>query len=256
MRYAHHAIRELLRSEGNNPTPVQVMPLVRTQLETLFAICLVLEDPSSLDVYLKDGWGKLYVRYLLTRAEGRNLPRVMVALDKQAFAMEQFRLASGVTDVEKRTIELDELGVPLPTGMAPLRIRQFPSPRRVIRQVHDPERKGMLQRLYPEYQFLCGFVHFSPASRVLSTLFDNRQLPGQWSTTGQRHEIFQKEVAGPALAIDLISVFQSSAEFVSVYPADIELVKSVVEAWSQIAERWLLGQVIWNLRTKRLLGAL
>jgi hypothetical protein len=255
MRHAHRAVRKLLERDGQDPMATNVMPLVRTQLETLFALCLVLEKPAALDLYLKDGWKKLYIRHLIAREE-RKGPRTIADLQKQAVQIEEFRLASGVTPIEKQTIDERELGITLPPGVRPEKIGKFPLPGTVVRDVLDPDRKKMLQRLYPEYQFLCGFVHFSPAATILSTLLDSRQPPYQWSTSGQKYEIFQSEIAGPALNLGLISIVQSCCEFVSVYPGDIELARATVGAWKQLTDTSLLGKVIWQLRARKLLGVL
>src|SRR6266567_2813938 len=53
--------RELLRPENEQPLSVNVMPLVRAQIETLYAICLIIENPEALTNYEKDGWKKLFV---------------------------------------------------------------------------------------------------------------------------------------------------------------------------------------------------
>src|ERR1700722_1197763 len=69
MKHAHRAVRELLRHEGKEPLAVNVMPLVRAQVETLYAICLVIEQPAALSDYLKDGWKKLFIRHIAVREE-------------------------------------------------------------------------------------------------------------------------------------------------------------------------------------------
>jgi len=256
MKHAHRAIRELLRTDGNDPMAVNVMPLVRSQLEMLYAICLIIEDSAALNLYLKDGWKRLYIRHLLMRKEGKALPRMKAGHEQLAASLEMFRLASGVTEDEKLTIDEEELGVSLPVAFHRQRIPDFPTPSKAIDRVREASRKRMLQRLYPEYRFLSGYVHFSPASVILSTFLDHRQIPSQWSSSGQKYEIFQKEIAGPALSIDLISAVQSCCEFVSVYPGNMELVRATCEAWKFVAEVWLLGQSIWKIRAQRLLGAL
>jgi hypothetical protein len=254
MQHAHRAIRELLRSESD-PMGVHVMPIVRVQLETLFAVCLVVENPVSFDLYLKDAWKKLYIRHIVAREECRNLPRVMVDLEKVEVHLENLRPGAGVTDNEKQTIDEEQLGVSLPPGSAAEKITPFPTPRVVIDQMKEPDRKQMLQRLYPEYQYLCGFVHFSPGSRMLSAVLEKREFPGRpRKTQAERLEIFQTELAIPALGLDLISVAQSCCEFaLSEYPEDIELVKAITGAWKHIEKNWLLGKAIWQLRVRRLL---
>jgi hypothetical protein len=256
MRHAHRAVRELLRSDGKDPAAVSAMSLVRVQVENLFAICLIAEKPESLAHYLKDGWKKLYVRHLLMRQESSALPRMTNGLKKLEPELERMRQVSGVTEAEKSTIDFEELGVPLPSGMALARIPGFPTPADVVERVQDSDRKKMLTRLYPEYQFLCSFVHFSPAPAILATLLDERQPFRRHFTTGQVEEIFQKEIAIPALWFDQISVVQSCCEIFGVFPDDIELARAVTEAWAPISKSCLVGQAIWEVRTKKLLGAL
>jgi hypothetical protein len=256
MRHAHYAVRELLRGEGEQPLSVNVMSLVRAQVETLYAICMIIERPSSLEDYLKDGWKKLFIRHIAMREECRTIPRVKEGLAKVEVWLEQMRLNSGVSDAEKQTLEAEELGTALPYGMVPVSLPGFPTPAKVIRQISDPNRKQMLMRLYLEYQFLCGFVHFSPATEILTSLLDHRQPYRKMFTSGQIDEMYQKEIAGPAIWLDVLSVVQCCSEFVEIYPNDIELVRCCIEAWKPLIENTFIGRIIWELRTKRLLGAL
>jgi hypothetical protein len=256
MKHGHRAVRELLRHEGEQALSVNVMSLVRTQVETLYAMCLIIEQPSFLGDYLKDGWKKLFVRHLAMREECRTLPRVRDGLKKPEMWLEQMRIASGVTDAEKLTVETEELGTPLPPGMTPAKISDFPTPNRVIQKISDPSRKQMLMRLYLEYRFLCGFVHFSPASVILSSILDDRQPFRRMFTSGQIIEMYQKEIAGPAMWLDVLSIIQCCSEFVEIYPGDIELARCCVEAWRPLIENTFIGRIIWELRTKKLLGAL
>ena len=255
MRHAHRAVRELLRHEEESLS-VNAMPVVRAQVETLYALCLIIEEPKSLDVYLKDGWKKLFIRHIVMREEGGSLPRVAEGLRKTEKWLEQLRITSGVTQPEKQTVEFDELGTNLPIGVTPERIAPFPTPKRVIDKITDPERKGMLMRLYPEYQFLCGFVHFSPVTVILASLLDRRQPFRQEFTSGQITEIYQKEIAGPAMWLNEISVIQCCSEFMVVYPNDIELARCCAEAWNPMIESSFIARAVWERRTQKLLGAL
>jgi hypothetical protein len=256
MKHAHRAIRELLRHEGGQALSVNVMSLVRAQVETVYAVCLIIEAPSFLNAYLKDGWKKLFIRHLAMREECRTIARVRDGLKKPEMWLEQMRIASGVTDIEKQTIESEELGTKLPAGMTPIKIAEFPTPSQVIQKISDPNRKRMLMRLYLEYRFLCGFVHFSPATEILTSLLDDRQRFRQMFTSGQVNEMYQKEIAGPAIWLDVLSIIQCCSEFVEIYPSDIELARCCTEAWKPLIENTFIGRIIWELRTKKLLGAL
>ena len=256
MRHGYRAVRELLRPEGEQPRSVNVMAVVRVQVETLYAVCLVIEKPDSLRAYLKDGWKKLFVRHIAMQVECAQLPRVTEALAKTAVWLEGMRVHSGVTDLEKLTVEAEELRKPLPAGISPAPIVEFPTPVRVIRKITDPDRRRMLTRLYLEYQFLCGFVHFSPATQILTSLFDDRQPFRKSRSSGQIEEIYQKEIAGPAMWLTVISVIQCCTEFVSIYPNDIELARCCTEAWKPLVDNTFIGRVIWELRTKKALRAI
>ena len=256
MKNTHLAIRKLLEQEDKNPISVSAMPLVRIQLETLFAVVLVIEQPETFPLYLKDGWKRLYVRHLWFREESKGLPRITVGLDHVEPSLEAMRMLAGVSDEEKLTIDVEELGVTPPPGFQAKPIRWFPTPGDVLDRIKDSERKRMLARLLPEYEFLCSFVHVSPHSKVFPALFDRRQIFGEMFTSGQREEMFQKEIAGPALCLGLLSIVQSCSELVPVYPADMDLLATVTEAWKTLHDLSLITRKIWELRAKRLLGAL
>jgi hypothetical protein len=255
MLHTHRAIRDLLRHETKNPIPVNAMALVRSQLESLYATCLIVEQPAWLEVYLKDGWKTLYIRYLLMREQSAALRSVMEQLAEQAEWMEGFRKHSGVTEEEKLTIEADELGKPLPKGMPRRPIPQFPTPGKLIELINDHDRIKVLQRLYPEYRYLCSFVH-SPNARVLTAFFDDRELYARLLRQDQIELVFQKEIASPGLWLDVLCIVQSCSEFIELYPADVELSRVLTEAWNSLIEKTYIGRIIWELRSQRLLGAI
>jgi hypothetical protein len=51
-----------------------------------------------------------------------------------------------------------------------------------------------------------------------------------------------------------LSVIQGTCEVATLYPADVELKRTVIEAWNVLSEMNLLGRTIWEIRTKALLG--
>lgn len=212
------------------------------------------DQPSLLNRYLKDGWKKSYVRHLVARQEWGGIARVSESLGNEAVSLEKFRMLIGVSEGEKATVEFQELGLPLPEGVAPEVIRQFPTPKKVIEAVGNASRKRMLQRLYPEYQYLCGFVHVSPIGRDLGVLLDPTHVAASLSTPTQRQYIGQQLIVEPAFRIDLLSVCQSCCEFVSLYPGDPHLAKTVTQAWDFVSRSSLLGKVVWNMHAKAQLG--
>jgi len=256
MRPTHETIRDLLRAENKSPRSVDAVPISRLQLETLYAICLVLEQPSFLDLYLKHSWKQIYVRHLLMTAECQNLATITAELDKQLVPLEELRKLAGVSDAEKATIRTEQLGEPLPAGTRSSPIRQFPTPGAVLKHIREADCKKMLSRLYLEYQFLCSFVHFSTHPRTFKGLFNDREPFGRMFTSGQLENMFQKEIAGPAIWVDFLSIVQSAAEMVAIYPGDIELRRAVTDAWAVLAERTVMGRAVWEFRSKKLLGVI
>jgi|ERR1700730_12756936 len=258
MLHTHRAIQSLLKTEHLDPISVNAMPLVRVQIETLFAVCLIVEKPIEIASYEKDWWKKLYLRDLLLREECRSLPRVMSFLDGQSVTLESVRKVAGVTDEEKATVDLEEMGVPLPPGFKSMRIEAFPTPRSIIERVLNQDRKRMLMRLYPEYQLFCGYVHFSPGPRLITGLLDTALPFGRQSglTPRQIEEKLEHDIVVPATWMDLLSIVQSCSEFRCIYPRDIELCAVLTETWNVLTEQTLIAKSIWESRSRALLGSI
>jgi hypothetical protein len=69
-------IRRMLDFEGPiDPETVDALPLARLQLEGLFSLCPMLEDPKYVTAYVQDHWRKQYVEYLMNKEETKLLPR-------------------------------------------------------------------------------------------------------------------------------------------------------------------------------------
>jgi hypothetical protein len=258
MLHTHRAIQRLLRTEHIDPISVNAMPLVRTQIETLFALCLIVEKPSEIASYEKDWWKKHYIRDLLLREECRSLPRIMSFLDAQAAALESARKVAGVTEQEKATVDHEEMGVPLPPGFKAAKIEAFPMPRTIIDRVREQDRKAMLMRLYPEYQLFCSFVHVSPGPRLMTGLLEPNLPIGRESglTPQQIEDKLRHDIVVPATWMDLLSIVQSCSELCCIYPGDVELHVVLTETWNVLTERTLIGKSVWESRSRTLLGAI
>jgi hypothetical protein len=257
MRFTHTTIRNLVAKGVNSPECVDAVALARMQLEALYSVCLLVQGPSFVDIYVKSFWRDAYVIYLLDREERQGLPRFSEYLNQTALPlMEQLRQASGVTDEEKATVELEELGTPLPTGMQLVKIRSFPTPGSVIGQVTHPERQQMLKRLYPEYKRLCGYAHGSAQSWMTKTAFWERSPLRRFHTEGEREKKYLNDVAELALFFSFFPVVQSTSELATLYPSDVELQRVAIEAWNLLSEMNLLGKIMWEVRGRTSLGVI
>ena len=52
-----------------DPQSVDALLLARVQLEGVFSLCLMLEDPQYVTAYVQDHWRKQYVEYLIAMEE-------------------------------------------------------------------------------------------------------------------------------------------------------------------------------------------
>jgi hypothetical protein len=256
MGFTYDTIRTLLKQGTRTPACVDALALARLQLEALYSVCLMVQDPSFIDIYVKSFWRDNYVRFLLVSAECKDLRRFDEYLNQSGpVALEMSRQATGVTDEEKATVEFEELGTPMPVGMNETKIRPFPTPMKVIEKVTDPGQKRMLMRLYPEYRRLCGFAHGSAQAWMFRNAFWERSRLRSQLSEPQRQDVFHKEVLDPALLHSALAVIQGSCEVATtLYPADVELKRTVIDAWNLLSEMNLLGRTIWEIRARSALG--
>ena len=173
-------------------------------------------------------------------------------LDRSGSEIVDF-ITHGVTEAERRTVEEEELGISLPSGITKAKIDRFPTPKGIISKVNDQHRKQMLIRMYAEYEHLSSYVHALPDAIDFKRMFGKYR--DRYPTKGI-DGAFQKQVVGPSLIISFLSVIQSASELTCLYPCDIELSATVTEAWNLLTKYSLLGKVIWEIRAKTLLGSI
>jgi hypothetical protein len=257
MQATHGTIRKVLGFGWEDPRSIDALALARIPLEHLYTLCLMFEKPVWVEVYLKDGWKKQYERFLLQREETKKLPRFDgFSNELGPKNLELHRKAIGITDSQKATVEHVELGTAIPDHMTSETIPHFPTPSRVINALPQGDKRRMLERLYPEYVFYCSFVHGLPDSLLFRVMFNkNSRIPRQFDDDSVK-ETFRRHVELPSYSTSLISIVQSVSELTALYPADVALKGAVTQAWDKIIEGMLLGRVVWNLRTRKLLGVI
>ncbi len=177
LQVTHRTIIVLITHCDGKPEPVDVWMLARMQLEGLYNFCSMLENPSFIDGYVKDGWKKQYIAMLLQKEETKELPR----FDEFSKVLgpkllEMGRGVCGVTEAERLTLDNEQLGTPLPPGVTRQKIASFPTPAGTIARTARGDRRRMLERLYPEYAELSSFTHGLPHSNLLKGLLDRRSL--------------------------------------------------------------------------------
>jgi hypothetical protein len=253
MRSGHQSIRKLLRGEVS-ASSVDALAIARLQLETLYSFCFLLQDAGNVSLFLKNGWKKQYIRFLLLREECVNIPRFDEFVNTQGVqALEQMLKRIGVTDAERLTIDFEQLGTPMPNGIAQETIANFPTPGQIISRIENPDQRCMLERLYPEYQWLCSFAHGDMAASIFRTALDERTPPSRRPSPEVREDIFQRQVAEPSVLYSAISAVQVATEVAALYPGNIELMVKVSDAWKGLNSFTLLAHSVWERRARKVL---
>lgn len=256
LRHSHEAIRQLLRGE-QSASSVDALTVARLQLESLYTLCFLLQAPENVRLFLKNGWKKKYIRYLLEREERRNLSRFDdYYLKISPATIDELQRRSFVTDEERRTIEIDELGAAF--GPIPKRvdIGKFPTPMGVIEKITNPNQQRLLKRLYPEYQYLCSFAHGDSESSLFRVVSDPRSIASKVMTSGQIEDFYQREVLERPTLYSTLSALQVATEIAAVYTTDIELIANVTKGWTLLANNNLMALPIWEIRAKGILNAI
>jgi hypothetical protein len=253
MRSAHQSIRKLL-NDKISASSVDALAIARLQLETLYSFCFLLQDAKNVAIFLKSGWKKQYIRFLLMREECAGIPRFDEFMTIHGVQMlEQMRKRIGVTDAEKVTLDSEQLGTVMPIGVMQETIADFPTPGKLIGKIWNHDQKSMLERLYPEYQWLCSFAHGDLAASIFRTALDQRTPLSRRPSPEARENIFQKEVAEPSVLYSTICAVQVATEVAAIYPGDIELMIKVTSAWTGLNKFTLLARSVWERRASKVL---
>ena len=251
------SIGMLLERGSKSPQSVDALALARLQLEGLFEISLLTESSAWVDAFLRDGWKKQFISYLLTKYETEGLPR----FGPNAHVLElsrlvKFRVVCGVSLAQMHTVEHQQTGIPMPAGMATEEIPTFPTPGGVIAMLPPSSKRRMLERLHMDYVFLCSFAHGLQAANMAKSVYDDRSQERQLFAEPEVEKRFQQEVNTYARSYSFLSIAQSVAELMVLYPTDMELVAAVSDAWHDLTGSAFFINAVWHLRTKELLGAI
>jgi hypothetical protein len=249
------SIGKLLNDGSRNPQSVDALGLARLQVEGLFAICLLTEGSAWADAFLRDGWKKQFIRYLLFKYETECLPRFGPnAHVPELSRLVKFRDVCSVSLAQMHTLELQQIKMPMPAGMALQKIPDFPTPGGVIRELPLGSKRRMLERLHMDYVYLCSFAHGLQAANMAKSVYDDRSLERKLFAEAWVEQNFQQDVNTYARSYSILSIAQAAAELMVLYPNNMDLVAAVADAWHDLIESTFFVNAVWNLRTKELLG--
>jgi hypothetical protein len=254
--HSHASIRLLLKGK-QNPSAVDASTIARLQLEVLYSLCFLLESAENVRLFLKNGWKKKYIRFLLHREEYVNLHRFDEYFNKSGIeTLEKLQRMCGVTEDERRTIDVEQLGPLFGPQLPFVHIADFPLPGRIIRSIKDSNQKAMLKRLYPEYQYLCSFAHADSEAAIFRALSDPNSTVRKFVTTGQIEDFYQKQILEMPVLYSALSSIQAATEVAAFYPANVDLRGKLAKAWTRLIQVSLHTAPLYEIRAKGVLGIL
>jgi len=257
MLVTHGSIGKLLEGGSRSPQSVDALALALLQVEGLFSMCLLVENSDWVDAFLRDGWKKQFVRYLLLRYETECLPRFGPnAHTPELSRLRKFAGVCKVTVAQMHTVEHQQTGMPMPAGMAEKKITDFPTPGGTIPKLPAGSKRRMLERLHMDYKHLCSYAHGLQAANMAKSVYDVRSPERQMFTEKEIEKNFQEDVNTAALGYSLLSMVQAVAELRPLYPKDMTLVAGVTDAWTDLLGSTFAVNAVWDIRTKALLGVI
>ena len=253
----HRSICLLLRQEDNDPyLGADALSLAREQVEKVFAISLLCEDPSRwARVYLEDFWRGRFERYLLEKTERQDLPRFQDFFSQAYDRVEGIRQRLGISENVRGFVEYRFFYPKDPKGGRPKKFegvklpKHFPSPNGVLEEV-PVTKKDYLTRWYSEYRFFCNFTHCGMGKLGLTHLSDRSS---RFSAT-EKEDFYGKEVEYAA-AVSYVAVASACTELTAVLGlADVERVMRCLEFWDYLRPRFLLAKAMWDLQAQHVLS--
>jgi hypothetical protein len=238
----------LQMKDKNIRTSADAMSLVREQVEKVFVVSLLCDDPDKwTDVYAKDDFQRHYKHYLLMNQEREDLSRYQNYQQNIAPPIiDRFLNWAKITPLEKEWIEFKfyNKGQTLPAHLSGAKVESFPTPRNVIYKIADPTKKEFLERWHKEYVYICGYSH----AGLLKL-----QLAGMTTRRGPRYDpakleiYYEKEIYGASLWTGYIAAASACTETLKYLPYDVNVLGALEKFWAELRRLSLLAKAIWDL---------
>lgn len=123
----------------------------------------------------------------------------------------------------------------------------------VIEKSVEASQKQMLERLYPEYQYLCSFAHGDSEAMLFRAASDPRSALEAEIPSGQSKDFYQRWILEPPIYYSAIASVQAATEVAAIYPMQIDLLAEVTKAWAGLVRVSVLAVTVWEIRARTLL---
>jgi hypothetical protein len=253
----HKSIRVLLKqTEEDLNFASDAMSLVREQVEKVFIVALMLDEPAKwIEVYFKDDWRRLYKHEILINVEERkNLPRFHEANIETEQVYENMRTISGVSAQEKELIihKHNSPNTPKPAHLAGVDLPMFPMPKGTIDAVSEADLKQFLLRWHKEYEFICGYSHVGADKMFVNTLLQSQSMTDAEKRTAIEREVIFNTVILSYLA--MASACSIAWKYLLKHSISIEnsaeFLDAIMKFWDEMKQSSLLGIVLWEIYVK------
>jgi lambda repressor-like predicted transcriptional regulator len=269
----HRSVRLLMKKREENPASMaDAMSLAREQVEKVYAVALLVEDPEGwTERYLKDAWRTSYERHLIDAHERNGLPRYEDSLDQRSEDLDRKRRSLGITDEEEECVEWSFENPPWLSQKRPKTpkhlldaeksIATFPTPGGTIKKVTSDSLKEALVRLYREYSYLCGYSH-SGFSKLLPGYMEGHMS----LTTSEKQKVVETEYNQSIMLSYLgagIACAEAATRKLPRDPAgtsgpprpvvDANLLVKLSDLWGVLQSSSLLGRALYEMRLRHIL---
>ena len=239
------------------------MSLVREQVEKIFVITILLDDPDKwMPICFKDDWRRFYkYNFLVLEEERKYLSRFQVDREKREKILENLTALAQMSDSEKELIEHKHLrpGETKPAHLAGVEVPKFPTPAEAVGNIADASIREYLVRWHKEYEFLCGYSHVG---------LDKLQITALWYTKNNISEedkwaFLSKEILIPAVSTSYVAAASACTEswrYLKRYDSDLSksdtFLEAILSLWDDLRNQSLLGIVFWDIHAKDVLPPL
>ncbi len=255
----HKSIRLLLRESKSDPDyAADAMSLVREQVEKVFLITLLLDDPNRwVSVYLKDDWRRFYeYEVLLNEEERKDLSGHQS--DERTKIVEILRKNANISPLEKEYIEFkyNNPRAHLPAHLQGAQVDPFPTPGQVKDLMVNKSAEEFLTRWHKEYKRICGFSHVGLDKGQITAMrvVRNRLLDSAKET------FLELEIVLPAITTSYVAAASACTEaykYLQRYDQNISrtamLLDALLNFWGTLREQSLLAKVFWDISAKNVL---
>lgn len=251
------SIQLLLKQTRDDPNfASDAMSLVREQIEKIYIIALMLDEPSKwIQIYFKDDWRRLYkYEVLLNVEERKNLTSYTERNYEVTATSELMRRVAKVTDDEKELIthRHNSPGVAKPAHLAGVDIPIFPMPKEIIDKISDANLKNFLSRWHKEYEFICGYSHVGLEKMFVNSLSQSNKM-----SDGEKKTVINDVVIVPTMILSYLAMASACSvawsyliKHDSNLKSSAEFLDATMQFWDEMQEFSLLGKVFWNIYVK------